>query len=122
MASEFFTDCPYSMLKLKRRLPGQEKNMPRILKWTYSLPHSFDYFWWDFDEWVIQKVAQYFHVGRALTVKKLPGYFLGFLSFLITFACALEFWLIAALALTFYGRDGLAKWLSHALLMNFLIG
>ncbi len=57
MASKFFKELPYTIFKQRRRDPGQGKNEQRILKFTFVLPHSFDYFWWEFDDNLIQKFA-----------------------------------------------------------------
>jgi hypothetical protein len=44
------------------------------------MPHKFDYFFWDIDEKIIQSFTQYYHVGRALTSRKVPGYLFGYLA------------------------------------------
>jgi hypothetical protein len=55
-----------------------------------------------FDLEVLDKFAQYFHVGRALQSRKLPGYILAIISYLITYLCSLEIWIILSLWLTFH--------------------
>ena len=121
MSQNRLVDAAYAFFSVKRREPGQPKDAPRILKFTFEAPHTFDQFWWDFDLEVIDKFAQYFHVGRALQSRKLPGYLLAIISYLITYACSLEVWVILSIWLTFHENDSLALWMNHILLANTII-
>lgn len=50
-------DYPYSVLSLKQRQPGKDKNEPRVLDYTYELPNSFNHFFWDMDDRYMNKFA-----------------------------------------------------------------
>ena len=120
--SPCFTYCsnfPYSFFSLRRRPPGQSKHEKRKLAFTKELPHSFDYRFWDFDMFWID-IAQYFHYYRSAPLKKHLGLIIALLSYLISYAAAIEVQALLLLFLTFHGYDSLARVLTHFLLLNTL--
>lgn len=93
-----------------------------MLRFTYPTAYTFEQYWWDFDQLVIDKFAQYFHVGRALTARKIPGYLLAILSYLVTYLCSIEVAILLTLWLSFHSHDALALWLNHMLVANSTVG
>ncbi len=74
------------------------------------------------DDAFLNKFAQFFHPGRAHLSRKYPGYFLSFISAIISYSCLLELWIIITIGLAFHSKDSLSRWLAHVLLMNVLVG
>lgn len=123
-SSHCCSEYPYNFLELKsaKREPGVPRGQPRILKFTYELPHRFDYFFWDLDEKLINKFAQYFHVARARPGRKYPGFLFAYLSLAISYACNMELLILLMLWLSLNSYDGLAWQIGVVLSLNALIG
>jgi hypothetical protein len=57
-----------------------------------------------------------------MQTRKIPGYLLAIISYIISYASSLEIWVMALLGMLFYAEDSLAKWIGQVLFMNVIVG